>query len=104
MPKFVVERTFSLAWLGDQWKDCFIKFQSVSIRENTELISHKLGSQAAEEIVKVTTKFLQDHFIDGVAFDSEKNEITKLTKENLVELPALIQEKAITFLVGGNTQ
>lgn len=104
MSKFVAIKTFQLNFLGEEWKDCFLKFSSVSINENKELIKQKLGSKTTEEIVDITMKFLQDHFISGNAFDSETKQVVAIKAEELGELPSIITEKVILFLVGGANQ
>jgi hypothetical protein len=101
MPKFISIKTFKLDFLGEEWKDCFLKFSSVSINENKELIKAKLGTKSAEEVVDVTMKFLADHFISGNAYDSDTKQIVAIKAEELGELPSLIQQKVILFLIGG---
>ena len=104
MPKFIAVRTFQLDFLGEEWKDCFLKFSSVSINENKELIKLKLNTKSTEEIIDVTTKFLANHFISGNAYDAETKQIVAVKADQLGELPSLIQEKVILFLVGGANQ
>ena len=104
MPKFISEKTFSLKSLGEAWKDCFIKFSSVSIKESRGLIQLKLGSKTPLEVSDITVKFLKDHFISGNAYDSESKQIVALKTEDMTELPSKIQEEVILFLVGDVSQ
>jgi len=100
MAKFVTERVFRLEFLGDEWKDCFIKFTSVSINEARDLASSKLTGKSTEEIVNTTLQFFRDHFISGNAYDAETKMVVALKPEDLGELPSVIQEKMIVFLIG----
>lgn len=104
MPKFISKRTFKLDFLGKEWKDCYIIFSSITMKENSELVRAKLAEKNPEEIDKISQKFLADHFIEGVGFDSETNAVIPIRKQDFVELPSEITEKAIFFLVGGATQ
>lgn len=103
MGKFYTKRIFKLDFLGQEWKDCFITFTSVSIKETRQLIKQKLGKKSADEIMSITTKFFEDHFIDGVVYDADKKEVVKMTKEEFEDMPQMIQERAILFLVGDTT-
>ena len=100
MAKFVSRRHLSLDFLGDEWKDCFIVFSSLSINQNRDLIKQKMGGKDPEDIMAVSIKLLQDHFIEGAGFDDETKAIVKLTKEDIGELPTIVNERAILFLVG----
>jgi len=100
MPKFITERVYKLDYLGEKWKDCFIKFESMSIKDNLELLERKNQSKDAIEIQHVTTEFFQRKLISGTVYDS----VVALKKEDFELLPALIQEDMILFLVGGGEQ
>lgn len=102
MPKFIATRHFSLTFLGEEWKDCFIIFRSLSVNEARELMKQKLTGKDPAEIITVSLNLLKTHFIKGTAV-GEGNQIVKLTKEDLADLPAQILEKAVLFLVGGTS-
>ncbi len=104
MPKFISVRTFKLEFLGTEWKDCFIKLSSVSIKESRELIQLKLGGKTPLEVTEITLKFLNNHFLSGNAYDSETKQVLALKPETLELLPSMIQEKMILFLVGDVSQ
>lgn len=100
MPKFVTEKTFKLDYLGPNWKDCYIKFESTTINETRELIQMQMSGKPALEISDFVMAFFAKHFIDGVGYDAESKKVIPIKKEELGELPSLVQEKMITFLVG----
>lgn len=104
MAKFISKKTFSLSFLGEEWKDCFIKFSSTSINESKKLINMKLGDKSPQEITDLSIKLLSDHFLEGVAFDDETKQIVPLEKKDLWNMPSEVQERAVLFLVGGATQ
>lgn len=99
MSKYVVERQFSLDFLGKGWEKAHIVFKALTVKEMREVVSKKLTSKEPAEILDTTTKMVQDSFIRGMA-PGEKGELQKLTKEDIEELPSQVIEKAIVFLVG----
>ena len=101
MAKFISRRHFSLDLFGDEWKDCFVIFGSLSVNESRALMAQKLQSKEAQEVIDISIKLLGDHFLEGVGFDSESKTLVKLKKEDLGELPSPFIESAILFLVGG---
>ena len=103
MAKFISRRHFSLDFFGDEWKDCFIVFSSLSVNESRALMTQKLQSKEAQEVIDISIKLLGDHFLEGVAFDSESKTLVKLKKEDLGELPSPFIESSILFLVGGTS-
>jgi hypothetical protein len=103
-PKFVVNKTFKLDYLGKDWKDCFILFESTSIRENNDFTRLKITSKSAKQQQEIILQFLRDHFIEGVGFDSNTKAVVPITKEDFDLLPSLVLEKIILFLIGDATQ
>lgn len=101
MSKFISRRHFSLDLFGEEWKDCFVVFSSLSVAQSRELLAQKLQSREAQEIVDVSVELLKEHFIEGVGYDAEKKELVKLKKDDLDQLPSSFVEGAILFLVGG---
>lgn len=100
MTRFISSRKFSLDFLGEEWKECFINFNAISVKEMRELIEQNLGKKTPGEITDTSIEMLKVHFIDGVAYDFDSKTLVKLTKDNLVDLPSPYLEKAIVFLVG----
>ena len=101
MAKFISRRHLNLGFLGEEWKDCFAVFSSLSVIESRDLMTKKLQTKAPEEIVDITLGVLAEHFIEGAVYDSESKTVVKLAKEQLGELPQPFLEKAVLFLVGG---
>lgn len=103
MTRFVSTRHFSLDFLGDEWKDCFIVMSSLTVKEVRELISANLRSKDASAISEASTNMLMTHFVSGTAYDFESKTIVKLKPEDIENLPSQVLEKAVLFLVGGST-
>src|SRR5438477_12430474 len=68
--KYSSRRTFKLNFWGEEWKDCFIVFKSVPVREFRELAQAKLFAKSPVEVTDITLQFLRDHFINGTVFNS----------------------------------
>jgi len=100
MTRFISKRTLSLEFLGEEWKECFIKFTALSIAESRNLMKEKLSEREPGKIIDITLDLLKSHFDSGVAYDSEANKAVKLKKEDLIELPQSVLERAVLFLVG----
>lgn len=103
MPKFQIVRKFSLEHLGEEWKNCYINFSSLTYNEWNALVDMGIDEATASisEIKKASAgviKFLEGHFVDGMGF-SEGKEV-KLTVEDLGELPIEVLKKAVSFLSG----
>ena len=100
MPNFVSRRHFSLDIFGEEWKDCFIVFSSMSVNESRELMAKKIQTKEPQEIIDISIELLKKHFLEGAGYDSESKTLVKLKKEDLGELPSTFMERAILFLVG----
>jgi len=100
MSRFVSKRILNLDFLGDNWKDCFVSFNSMTVREARDLMAKKLQSKEPEAIVDETLIMLKEHFIEGAAFDEESQGLVKLKPEDLEDLPHQVLEKSAVFLVG----
>jgi len=100
MSRFVSRRILNLDFLGDNWKDCFITFTSLTVKEARDLMAKKLQSKEPEAIVDETVAMLKEHFIEGSAFDEEAQSLIKLKPEDIENMPHQILEKSAVFLVG----
>ena len=100
MSKFISKRMLSLKFLGKEWENCFLSFSSLTVKESRELMVSKIQSKEPATIIDLTLKLLKEHFLEGNGYDSEKKELVKVTKEDLDELPSIVLEKAVLFLVG----
>lgn len=104
MAKFNFIKTIKLDFIGDFWKDCYIKFNGLTFAELKE-IQPKLDNLDVEKDLTETSKFmielLKSKFVEGKGI-SEKNEIIDISKDDLEEFPVDILTKFITELVGTN--
>lgn len=82
MGKFVVVKTIKLDFLGDEWKDCYIKMGSLTIGELTKLASLTDDEAKAGELM---ISLLKDKFIEGKGWNGEK--VVPIKKEDVDDLP-----------------
>lgn len=80
--------------LGEEWKDCFLEFEPVTMAEAEEL------SKLPEEDLKSAEKvfvILQDKYVSGQVLN-EQGEKEELPKEDLKQLPLFVVEEVVHFL------
>jgi hypothetical protein len=100
MSKFISKRILSLKFLGKEWENCFLAFSSLTVKESRVLMVSKIQSKEPAKIIDLTLDLLREHFLEGNGYDSETKELVKITKEDLDDLPSMVLEKAVLFLVG----
>jgi hypothetical protein len=103
--KYLISKKFSLDFLGNEWKDCYINFSSITIRDLKENVAQfvnmdKNDSASVANGITETLKILEDRFIKGIAID-ETGKSIDLKKEDLVDMPAEVLTKALSFLSQG---
>ena len=109
MARIQVSKKFSLEHLGDEWKGCYLQFHSFTIgdiEKNQNSIFSKGGATKPEDAtseetmarLKTIVTLLQDKFIAGRVYDSEKKEVTDMKAEELEQFPLEVLSEAISFL------
>lgn len=101
MGRFVSRRQFQLDFLGDEWKDCYIRFSSLTVKEVRELAAQKVETKTDVEVSELTSKLLREHFIEGVGYDDDKKDKVKLVPEDMDDFPSVFTEAATLFLISG---
>lgn len=104
MPKFTIKRKYSLQSLGDEWKDCYIDLNALTIRELNSDLSQlaDLNTQNRKEVSQATGKVLEiikSHFISGTGVVDGK--VVEITKDDLEDLPAEVLGGILSFLSQG---
>lgn len=84
MAKIVIKNKITLEFLGEEYKDSYLEFKSMSISEYEGLLD-QLNTDDNKESLKVTVKVLTDHFIDG-KFLGEKVEAADLVQFDIQTL------------------
>lgn len=103
--KYLISKRFSLDFLGDEWKECFINFSSITIRDLKDNVSQFVNMDKNDKAsvangITETLKILEDRFIKGNAI-GEDGKVIDLKKEDLVDMPAEVLTKALSFLSQG---
>lgn len=94
-----IARIISLATLGANHTDDFLKFSDISYKE-AKAMQNLSGEEGADSFIEI----LKDKFMDGSITDDETNKAIKVTKENLDELPVSVLTMAVEKLVGGTDE
>jgi hypothetical protein len=99
MGKIVIKKRITLEFLGDEYKDAYLTFDSIALGEADELA--KKAIQAAED--KRSNEFLrgvlEDLFVGGM-FPDDKGQLFEVTVENIKELDLETSAKVFDILTG----
>ena len=109
MSKFLLEKSFSLDFLGDKWKEqkAHISFNAFTIRDIREklpklTIINESDTKSVESGITAMIELLQEKFISGIGID-EKGEKVDIVAGDLEDLPVEVISKAVSFLSQGLT-
>lgn len=86
-------KTLDLAYLGDNWKDCYIKFRAVTVSEIGQFTGLKEKDSA--DSIKVIVALLEEKFVEGYAM--KNGERVALKKEDIKEFPVDILTDVINL-------
>jgi len=99
MSKFNLEKRISLEYLGEQWKECYLAFNSMSYRDVKEIIKLR-SSKDESEMTLAVFDILKQNFKSGKSFDGKS--VVDLEVTDLEEMPIDILAKVINQLVEGS--
>lgn len=95
----VIKKTISLEFLGDEYKDGYVTFKSLSVGEVNNLIDQiNPDEQDNKKAVGIMLKVLEDSFIKGEFVDGEDRKV--LTKDDLKDFDMESVTKFFTVLTG----
>lgn len=97
--KFDIFKTLSLAHLGEEWKDCELKFRYITVQESKELLSlqvDKADTKSLENAYDQALKILTDKFVSGKMMSDGK--LVEIKKENIPDLPSDVVNQCILLL------
>lgn len=103
--KFNISRKYSLESLGESWKDCFVEFTPVTIREVQDIT--ELAKVDPDNVKSVTgatgtlIELLKKHFVGGKAIN-DKGEVVDIAGEDLIDLPVDVMGGMVGFLLGSS--
>lgn len=98
---FDIFKTLSLSFLGEEWKDCYLKFRYINLDDAQKFVLLTPKSDDPKDAAQTVSKvlnILEDKFIEGKAVKDEK--IVDVKKEELKDFPPDILTKSITLLIG----
>jgi len=98
---------FSLDFLGEKWKDCYIDFHAFSVGDVKKHFPQlsaldKDDQKQVMQSLDTMLSLIKDKFIGGKVVS--KGKITDMPKEALDKLPTRVLTKMISFLFQGATQ
>lgn len=107
MSKFSITKKLSLDFLGEDWVECYLIFNTPSIVELNESISGLIDFKeddikSVKENFSKTMDLLKANFVEGKGV--VKKEVVSLKKNDLDEFPAEVINKAMGFLVSGSAK
>ena len=104
MSKFLLEKSFSLDFLGDKWKEekAHIIFNAFTIKDIKEKLPRLTSidegdTKSVESGITAMIELLQEKFISGVGVGG-KGERIDIKAEDLEDLPVEVVSKAVNFL------
>lgn len=87
MSKIVIKKRVSLDFLGDQYKNAYLVFQSIPLADYEKIYEDipEEGKEGTKKSLTLITEYLDKYFVEG-KFPNEKGELEDVVKEDLVGL------------------
>lgn len=103
MGKFAIKKRISLEFLGTEYKDAFLVFKSIPIKDFKEIVKEiDKTEDDSKTSLEVISKYLQDYFIEG-KFPNDLGELEAVTKEDLSDfVDSTTANKCFELLTGQN--
>lgn len=98
MAKFRVIKTIKLDYLGEEWKDCYLKFTSPTFPEIQEMLP-KVDISDKMKGAKAAIEWLKTLFVEGKAIEVSGNKVD-VKKDDLADFPIEIINKIFEDLKG----
>lgn len=94
-----IKKRISLDFLGEEYKEAYLEFNSVTMREYPALVkqSRELGENA-EESIKFVQSFLTERFVGGKF--PQGGEVKDVSKEDLLDFDADVFFQCFQSLTG----
>lgn len=106
--KFKIIKRFALDFIGNEWKECYINFNGLTIRDIRDQVPAiaNISNKNQKDIIDGMDKILnliKSKFITGKAINSE-GKLVDLKANDLDDLPTDVLVKALNFLSQGETE
>jgi hypothetical protein len=97
---FTVEKKLELAYLGNGWNGCFLRFNGMTFAETREFAKLNIaeGDPANEESLLAIMNLLKSHLVEGKGWNG--SEVVPITADDLQDLPTDVITKSIELLAG----
>lgn len=108
MARLKIVKRFSLAFLGEQWKDGYLEFESFTAKDISDNISTTVDpnnpdAKAVKDSYDNMLHKLEAHFISG-KFPTDDGKLEDVKKGELGDLPVDVIQEAIAFLSQSQTK
>ena len=105
MSKWGLIQKHSLAYLGDNWKDCYIEMRAIPYKKVSSFLKIDASSiqENPEEYLKQEedlVKLLKDNFVSGKLFDGK--DVVDMKKGDIDDMPANVMTDLVGFLFQGS--
>jgi hypothetical protein len=94
---FVLYKTLKLDDLGDEWKDCYLKFREPTIHEVYQI--QETAASGEKEAIDSVLEVYKKCFIDGEVWNGKEKE--KLKELPIDEFPVSLVSRVGRFLLSG---
>jgi len=86
MGKIIIKRKVTLEFLGDEYKDGYITFKQIPVKDYTDLMQKlpKEGEKDAGRSLTLMSEMLKKYFVEGKFPEGDK--LSDLTSEDLDDL------------------
>jgi len=99
MSRIVIKRKISLDFLGEDYKDCYLEFKTIPMKEYEKYVEQASENKDEKKAIGFITKTLQDLFISGKFID-ENNELFDVKKDELGDFDMNVMITVFKTLTG----
>lgn len=100
----VIKRKISLDFLGEEYKEAYITFKAIPVKDFSELMQRmpKDGQEDNVKSMELMLEMLEKYFYEG-KFPNDKGDLEPLSKEDVKDLDQQASLKCFQMLVGQDT-
>ena len=96
MSKFKITRKIELKFIGEEWKDCYLEFEPITIKETKQY----MDIEDEKEVGLKAIELLKQKFISGKAIIEDGTTID-VKKDELEDFPSFVLVEVMSFLSTG---
>jgi hypothetical protein len=100
MSKIVIKKKISLDFLGEEYKDGYLVFKSIPLRDFEQYATKAKELEGDEKASsQLIISILQENFITGM-FPDEKGDLFEVKKDQLLDFDVATAVKVFSILTG----